>query len=237
MRFTLLTFVALAAAAWPSPADAHQTGRAPRELTARIAFQEAVLAHDLHVIRFHRREHPLSRPDCQAPWVATWRSHVLGRAGRGPCLLPEQRRRLENRLHFHRAQARWIARELAESRAALLALADASWYRAVEYVRGIFPEQAAWVRNCSSSEGASPDGLRAARLTMNRDGSGAGGPMQFMVGTFFSNVDGAFAEARRRGAAVPHSWRSWSSYAGQAITAAWMRWRGTDHGQWEGANC
>lgn len=218
-------------AALATSARAHSF-KAPKHMSLdqRAAFQKKVLRHDRHVLRWYRRHRPLRRlPTC------TMVEDLFKPPRR--CLTPTARERaLRSRL-FHKAQARWTSKELRETMLAIVRRADASWSRALDYVELVFPQQRPWVQSCSSSEGASPDGLRAERLRMNREGSGAGGPMQFMAGTFYSNVDGAAAETRRRGHRFLAGWRRWSSYAGQALTAAWMRWRGTDRGQWTGASC
>lgn len=217
---------AIVFAALATSARAHSF-KAPKRMSLdkRATFQKKILDHDRHVLRWHRRTRPLTRPTCTFPEEP------------GPaCLTERERERISNNRTFHRAQARWTARNLRATLHAIVARADASWSRALDYVSDVFPAERPWVQACSSSEGASPDGLRAARLTMNREGSGAGGPMQFMSGTFYGNVDAAAAETRRRGHRFLPAWRRWSSYAGQALTAANMKRRG-QQGQWTGARC
>ena len=71
---------------------------------------------------------------------------------------------------------------------------------------------------------------------MNRQGSGAGGWMQFMHGTFYKYVDGAMGAAQARGFTIPDQARSWYSPLGQALTGAWMAELGQQR-QWTGSRC
>lgn len=237
MKFVKLVLCTIAvAAALATNAGAHSL-KSPRHPTLdQLAdYQERVLQHDSHVLRWYRRARPLTTlPACSAPLTIIWK-HATGRSHK--CLTPNARDRARRSLAFHKAQAQWVSRELRETRQAILERADRNWFWALQYVAQVFPDQKPWVQDCSSSEGASPDGLRSPGFVRNREGSGASGPMQFMSSTFYGNVDGAIAEVRRRGHSFLGKWRSWSSYAGQGLTAAWMRWRGTDHGQWTGARC
>ncbi len=220
-----LYIASLVFAALATSARAHSfQGPKRSSLEARAAFQMKVLRHDRQVLRWHRKHRPLTMPTCTFP------------EPQRKCLMPDERRRVLASRLFHKAQARWTSRELRETLLAIVRTADRSWSAALDYVSQVFPAQRPWVQACSSSEGASPDGLRAERLTMNREGSGAGGPMQFMAGTFYGNVDDAAAETRSRGHRFLPEWKRWSSYAGQGLTAAYMKWRGWQ-GQWTGARC
>lgn len=105
-----------------------------------------------------------------------------------------------------------------------------TWAAAVAWAQKPFPGTASWLWSCSGSEGGSRG------FIMNRQGSGAGGWLQFMAGTFYSNVDNAFAASRRHGHPVPAGARSWFQPLGQALTGAYMLLIGQRH-QWSGAGC
>jgi hypothetical protein len=62
----------------------------------------------------------------------------------------------------------------------------------------------------------------------NRYGSGAGGWFQFMSGTFYAYVHGAFRAAARRGYYIPDKFKSWYSPLGQAVTASYMFYLGLE---------
>ena len=104
------------------------------------------------------------------------------------------------------------------------------WLTAVNLAQRIFPGTSRWLLDCSSSEGG------WGRWVPNGDGSGAGGWMQFLSGTFYGNVDAAFSTARRLGFRIAPEARSWYSATGQAITAAYMLGIG-QRGQWYGSRC
>lgn len=128
---------------------------------------------------------------------------------------------------------RMIEREQARERARERSYAGAashSWMAAVAYVQRAWPGSAGWLTSCSSTEGGH------GRWFPNTGGSGAGGWMQFMSGTFYSNVGSAFAYGRARGLSLPNSAKSWYSPLGQAATGADMLRRG-QRGQWTGAGC
>ncbi|HXH87409.1 MAG TPA: hypothetical protein VNI55_02230 [Gaiellaceae bacterium] len=132
---------------------------------------------------------------------------------------------------WYAAATIWTKAELAETRARLTVLqADRDWWFAVRYADRIYPGSAGWLLSCSASEGGH------GGWVPNRQGSGAGGWMQFLSGTFYANVDAAFADARARGHVVPRSWRSWYSAGGQAVVGAYML-RVGQRGQWVGAGC
>jgi hypothetical protein len=85
-----------------------------------------------------------------------------------------------------------------------------------------------WLLACALSEGLSRPG---EPFVMNHGGSGAGGWMQFMEGTFYGNAPNA-----RRGNKFPRRYVKWNSKVGQAYTAAYMFHIGQS-GQWTGAGC
>lgn len=182
---------------------------------------------------------PRSTPPSQMTLVERERFQVRSLAhARGAVRFLERHRELrwlsasyERELRFHRAMARWVARELAETRAAMAA--QFTWLQTVARVGRYFgPAAAAWLRSCSQtgSEGG------WGRFVMNTRGSDAGGWLQFMPGTFYGHLDAAVRDARRRGLVVPRSERRWESRLGQAVVGAHMWSRGlTWH--WEGWAC
>lgn len=108
--------------------------------------------------------------------------------------------------------------------------AKAEWLAAVAFADRVWPGSAVWLMNCSASEGGHGDWVP------NTGGSGAGGWMQFLNGTFYGNVDMAFTEARHKGFVLEPTDRDWYSSVGQAVTAAWMYVHG-GRGQWYGSGC
>jgi hypothetical protein len=125
------------------------------------------------------------------------------------------RQRLEKRESARNAESRCV---------------PTSYLAAARYVQAAFPGTYGWLFTCAGSEG----GFRG--FIMNRQGSGAGGWLQFMRGTFYAFVDEAIAVARARGLYVPSSARSWYSPLGQALTGAYMRSRGLSY-HWAGSGC
>lgn len=95
-----------------------------------------------------------------------------------------------------------------------------------------------WLHNCALSEGhihgyRYRNGVPLTRLGidpfwMNEGGSGAGGPLQFMEGTF-----DAYPQART---SLPAEFRGWHDKLAQAYTGAWI-FAHEGSGQWEGAGC
>jgi hypothetical protein len=109
--------------------------------------------------------------------------------------------------------------------------ANVNWWLATTYANIIYPGTRPWLISCSRSEGGTTS------FVMNNQGSGAGGWLQFMSGTFYAYVHAAFQTARERGYVVLSQWKSWTSPAGQAITGAYMRYTGKDGSHWVGAGC
>jgi len=104
------------------------------------------------------------------------------------------------------------------------------WQTAVEITQRVFPGSRPWLLSCSASEGGH------GSFKYNRQGSGAGGWMQFMRSTFESNVNHAIGHAKRHGFKVPPGARSYYSPLGQALTGGYMWYRGWTH-HWYGAGC
>lgn len=119
-------------------------------------------------------------------------------------------------------------RQLAAAERALV-----SWPAAVWYVGRFFgPERRRWLWSCSLPRSEGGHG----RWVPNSHGSGAGGWLQFMPGTFFGVIDAAIGEGRRRGMRVPVSARSWYSPLGQALAGMEMLAQGR-RGEWQGYGC
>lgn len=107
----------------------------------------------------------------------------------------------------------------------------ATWQAAVTVVGRYFGQGvASWERSCSSSEGGS------GRWVPNTAGSGAGGWLQFLSGTFYGVIDRAIASGRAHGMTIPASARSWYSPLGQALAGAQMLADGR-RGEWTGWAC
>lgn len=113
------------------------------------------------------------------------------------------------------------------------ARAERSFYWSTRFVDRLWPGQqlGSWAYTCASSEGGH------GGFVMNHSGSGAGGQLQFMSGTFYGIIGDAIAEARAAGAVnLPGSSASWYSPLGQAIAGAAMIHHGR-RGEWSGASC
>lgn len=108
--------------------------------------------------------------------------------------------------------------------------ADRDFDRALLLASHIHKVSYSWLHSCASSEG----GFR--EWIPNHTGSKAGGWMQFMSGTFYSNVGTAFRIAKQRGYNIPSQYENWYSRLGQAVTAAYMFSIGQSS-QWTGAGC
>lgn len=104
------------------------------------------------------------------------------------------------------------------------------WQRAVREVQRAYPGTDGWLLSCSASEGG------WGRWVPNSQGSGVGGWLQFMPGTFSGFVRHAIADVRSRGFLVPESAWSWYSPLGQALAGAWGVTNGKSH-HWVGHGC
>lgn len=105
------------------------------------------------------------------------------------------------------------------------------WLTAVRVVQSAYPGSSQWLISCSAGEGG--HGL----WVPNRLGSGAGGWLQYMEGTFWTDFSQARRDLVARGFLVPASAASWHSALGQALAGGWAyghaRWRG----KWLGRGC
>ncbi len=110
-----------------------------------------------------------------------------------------------------------------------------TWIKAISEVQVAWPGTEAWLRSCSSTEGAGRN-LSINYFQMNHQGSGAGGWLQFMSGTFWRMFAAGKADAEARGFIVPASAAAWDSRIGQAIAGAWGVSNGR-RGEWSGSGC
>lgn len=104
------------------------------------------------------------------------------------------------------------------------------WLTAVKVVQRVYPGSSGWLISCSASEGGH------GGWVPNRQGSGAGGWMQFLSGTFWRMYVAARADASARGFRVPASSAAWDSPIGQALAGGWG-WTNGRRGEWMGAGC
>jgi len=105
-----------------------------------------------------------------------------------------------------------------------------AWHRAVHEAQRPYPGTEPWLLSCSASEGGH------GRWVPNGDGSGAGGWLQFMSGTFWRMYGAARADVIARGFRVPSSAADWHSPLGQALAGAWGVTHGRS-GEWYGGGC
>ena len=105
------------------------------------------------------------------------------------------------------------------------------WLTAVRVVQTAYPGSSSWLVSCSSGEGGH------GQWVPNTNGSGAGGWMQYMSGTFWSDYHAAVFDLRSRGYVVPSDTASWYSPLGQAIAAGWAYGHDRPGGKWTGAGC
>lgn len=133
---------------------------------------------------------------------------------------------------WHCAAKVWVRSELRQARrhAYRTLTAVNSWPAAVQVAQRPYPGTAAWLLSCSGSEGGH------GRWVPNGDGSGAGGWLQFLHGTFYRMWAAAYADVRSRGFIVPRSAHSWYSPLGQALAGAWGLVNGRRH-EWYGPGC
>jgi hypothetical protein len=109
------------------------------------------------------------------------------------------------------------------------------WQTAVNIVQRDWPGTASWMLSCSGAEGGHGIWVwnGGAPYSSPNHGSGAGGWMQYMEGTFWGQFRPALALARAEHLALPPPQAaSWTSALGQAFAAGW----GYTHGRsaWAG---
>ena len=105
-----------------------------------------------------------------------------------------------------------------------------NWPQDVREAQKAYPGTEAWLLSCSSSEGG------WGRWFPNSQGSGAGGWLQFMSGTFDSFARSARTDLLDRGFRVDEKEWDWYSQLGQALAGAWGITHGMRH-HWSGARC
>lgn len=110
-----------------------------------------------------------------------------------------------------------------------------TWVAAIREAQKAYPGTEWWLRSCSSTEGAGRN-LSQNAWVPNRQGSGAGGWLQFMESTFWRMYGAAEADVERRGFYLAESARSWYSRLGQALAGGWAILNGRRH-EWSGSGC
>lgn len=100
------------------------------------------------------------------------------------------------------------------------------WRTSVKLAQRPYPGTESWLLYISDREGG------WGSFVMNHQGSGAGGWMQFMSGTFYGYVDAARQETARRGFKVPPEVWTWTHPLGQALVAGYMRYTHRDGCHW-----
>ena len=164
------------------------------------------LQHSYNVLRFFDNHSWLKAPrqeKCkQVPW-------------RHSCVIARKLVRL------HSARVKTLKREMWYS---LPYTGD--WRTAVSLAQRPYPGTADWLLFISHREGG------YGPFVMNHQGSGAGGWMQFMAGTFYGYNDAAASDLRRRGFDIPSNVMVWTHPLGQALTAGYMRYYHKDGCHW-----
>ncbi len=105
-----------------------------------------------------------------------------------------------------------------------------AWLRAVREVQSAYPGTESWLISCSASEGGH------GRWVPNSQGSGVGGWLQFMPGTWAGFYRHAVADVTGHGFKVDPGSASWYSPLGQALAGAWGITHGMRH-HWAGGGC
>jgi hypothetical protein len=105
-----------------------------------------------------------------------------------------------------------------------------AWLRAIEEAQKPYPNTAARLKSCSSTEGG------WGRWVPNSDGFPPGGWMQMYESTFWRMWATAKADVTARGFRVPNSAASWYSPLGQALASAWGLTNGRRH-EWSSRGC
>lgn len=145
--------------------------------------------------------------------------------------------RLVKALHVQRR----IDAKLAAAKRALVMRIPLTndWLTAVAQVQRVFPGSAGWLIACSSSEGGHGGWVwnGGHPLGSSDHGSGAGGWMQYMEGTFWGDYRPAVADARARGFIIPAESASYTSATGQALAGGWAYSHNRPAGKWTGGSC
>lgn len=223
MKLLLLPALIAGAMLFPSHAGSHPLPHhhrfASMTLDQREHFQLRSIRHAKGVVRTWQRLRLRGLASASVPRIVYWHKH--------------QARWLRRELRETRAIKRAVAREAARRAAARAAPSaySGSWTSAVAAVQAWYPGTSGWLLSCSASEGG------WGGFVMNRQGSGAGGWMQYMAGTFYGDWGAATADLSRRGIAIPVA-GSWGNPLAQAIAAAWARYTGNaPSSKWTGSGC
>lgn len=138
-------------------------------------------------------------------------------------------KRGHNRARWYACRARlWTQRELLQAQAERFhKLETRDWLVATNLAERVYPGTRSWLASCSSGEGGH------GGFVWNHAGSGSGGWMQFLHGTYMSYVTRAMAETRHRGFLVRAQLWGYYEPLGQALTAAYMRDLGISHIHWD----
>lgn len=124
-------------------------------------------------------------------------------------------------LAFHKARAASVRKQMWR-----LIPTTNDWLTSVTLAQRVYPGTKGWLLFISDREGG------WGPFVMNRQGSGAGGWLQFMSSTFYAYVGDAKADLHRRGFNVNPSVWVWTHPLGQALTGAYMRYTGRDGCHW-----
>lgn len=202
----LLTAVAIAAATLvAAPAGAQRTRTNPASFVRQVVSLR-------QGIRWHR--------------TMTWRYQDEAGVRRTPTAHAERK---TTSLPFLRwIDHRWSARRIAARHLAVKARRSLAytgdWQTAVQIVQRTWPGTATWLLSTSSGEGGWGICVwnGGAPCSSSNHGSGAAGWLQYMSGTFYSQLSSALAEARaEHRPTIPASARTWFSPLGQAFAGGW----------------
>lgn len=105
------------------------------------------------------------------------------------------------------------------------------WATAVRIMQRFYPGSEGWLMSCSASEGGH------GGFVMNTKGSGAGGNLQYMNGTFWTDFNAAVKDLVSRSVKVPKSAWAWESPLGQAVAGSWAYGHARWSGKWTGGGC
>ena len=166
---------------------------------------------------YHHRGKPTVKTSSQW-WTQSSCSHVRDAA-----------RIWKSRAHVARVAAEYMS-TIRTLRDHVPSPGNSAWTKAVKEVQRAYPGTEDWLMSCSASEGGH------GRWVPNSQGSGVGGWLQFMPGTWAGFYRHAHQEVTARGFRVPASAESWYSPLGQALAGAWGVTHGMSH-HWAGHGC
>jgi len=108
---------------------------------------------------------------------------------------------------------------------------DRNFHRITRLSAAYWGVSYAWMHNCAHSEG-----LQGHTILWADNYAGAGGPFQYLDGTFSGFSRHAWAAMKARGLRVPVVYRSKGSLVGQALTTGWAFRNGLSF-HWYGTGC